>query len=178
MVTLSPVAEKFILHWGEMGTRWGINRSVAQIHAILYLSQEPLNAEQIATALSLARSNVSTGLRELQSWGLVRTVHLMGDRRDHFETLKDVWEMSRVILEERKRREMDPTVAVLRECVQQAKKERRKGDEHVSSQIARTLEYLQTNLMLYEQFKGLSAKSTMRLAKLGSKVRALIGARG
>ena len=102
---LSPVQQKFILHWGEMGTRWGINRTVAQIHALLYVWPEPLNAEEIAETLSVARSNVSTSLKELQSWRIVKLVHVMGDKRDHFESMKDVWEMFRVVLDERKRRE-------------------------------------------------------------------------
>src|SRR5437868_10507779 len=116
MKSLTPVQEKFILHWGEMGTRWGINRTVAQIHALLYLSPEPLHAEDIARLLSVARSNVSSSLRELQSWGIVRSAHVLGDRRDHFESLKDVWQMFQIIAEERKRREVDPTVAMLKSC--------------------------------------------------------------
>src|SRR5437867_3235988 len=103
MPRLSPVVQRFILHWGEMGTRWGVNRTVAQIHALLYVSPRPLPAEEIAETLSVARSNVSTSLRELQSWGIVRVVHVMRDRRDHFESMKDVWEMFQVILGERKR---------------------------------------------------------------------------
>src|SRR6202453_4711475 len=114
---LSPVAQKFILHWGEMGTRWGINRTVAQIHALLYISPKPLQAEEISEALGVARSNVSTSLRELQGWGIVKIVHVLGDRRDHFESMKDVWEMFRVILDQRKKRETDPTLALLRECI-------------------------------------------------------------
>src|SRR5215203_4273916 len=119
---LSPVAEKFILHWGEMGTRWGINRTVAQIHALLYLSEKPLHAEEIAETLGVARSNVSTSIRELQNWGIVRVAHVMGDRRDHFESMKDVWEMFRTILDERKKRETDPTLHLLRELNAEAKK--------------------------------------------------------
>src|SRR5881275_3193843 len=104
MKPLSPVEQKFVLHWGEMGTRWGINRTVAQIHALLYLAPRPLNAEEIASTLDVARSNVSTSLRELQGWGIVRVAHVLGDRRDHFETLKDVWEIFRIVAEERKKR--------------------------------------------------------------------------
>src|SRR6202140_1831592 len=111
--TLSPVAQKFILHWGEMGTRWGINRTVAQVHALLFLSPQPLPADEISTTLAVARSNVSTCLRELQGWGIVRVVHVLGDRRAHFESLKDVWEIFRIVSEERKRREIDPTLRVL-----------------------------------------------------------------
>src|SRR3989441_5585705 len=121
MAKLGPVQQKCILHWGEMGTRWGINRTVAQIHALLYLSPKPLHAEEIAETLSVARSNVSTSLKELQSWGIVRLAHVMGDRRDHFESMKDVWEMFRIVLDERKKRESDPTLAMLRECVAETK---------------------------------------------------------
>ena len=113
---IPETVERFILHWGEMGARWGVNRTVAQVHALLFLSREPLHAEQIAQSLSVARSNVSNSLRELQGWGLVRVVHVLGDRRDHFETHTDVWEMFRIILEERKRREIDPTLSFLREA--------------------------------------------------------------
>src|SRR5262249_15894846 len=98
--SLSAVDEKFILHWAEMGTKWGINRPVAQVHALLYLAPQPLPADEIAVTLSVARSNVSTSLRELQGWGIVRVVHVLGDRRDHFETLQDVWEIFRIVAEE------------------------------------------------------------------------------
>lgn len=118
---MSPVVQRFVLHWGEMGTRWGINRTVAQIHALLYLAEQPLNAEDIAGTLGIARSNVSTSLRELQGWGIVKVVHVMGDRRDHFATMTDVWAMFRLIMEERKKRELDPTVAEVAACLDEAK---------------------------------------------------------
>src|SRR6516165_8162029 len=121
---LSLVQQKFILHWGEMGTRWGINRTVAQIHALLYISPKPLNAEEIAETLAVARSNVSTSLKELQSWRIVKLIHVLGDKRDHFESMKNVWEMFRIVLDERKRREIDPTIAVLEECLQEAVREK------------------------------------------------------
>lgn len=117
VIELPPTERRFILHWGEMGARWGLNRSVAQVHALLYLSPTPLHAEQIQAALGVARSNISTSLKELQSWRVVRLVHLSEDRRDHFECLRDVWEMFRVIADERKRRELDPTLAVLSQCL-------------------------------------------------------------
>src|SRR2546423_3105005 len=119
---LTPLTQKFILHWGEMGTRWGINRTVAQIHALLYLSPKPLTAEEITDLLGVARSNVSNSLKELQGWGIVRVVHVMGDRRDHFESMKDVWEMFRIIVDERRKREADPTLTMLRDAVSEAKK--------------------------------------------------------
>src|SRR5881628_1159381 len=122
MNALPPVEQKFVLHWGEMGTRWGINRTVAQIHALLYISPRPLNAEEIAETLGVARSNVSNSLKELQGWGIVKLVHVMGDRRDHFESLKDVWEMFRIVLDERKKREIDPSLSMLQECIAEAEK--------------------------------------------------------
>ena len=114
---LSTVAQKFVLHWGEMGTRWGINRTVAQVHALLFLAEKPLPAEEIADTLGIARSNASTSLRDLQNWGIVKIVHLAGDRRDHFQSMKDVFAMFRVIARERKKREIDPTIHVLRDCI-------------------------------------------------------------
>src|SRR5688572_27402495 len=115
--TLGSVGRRFVLHWGEMGWRWGVNRTVSQIHALLFLLGRPMNAEEIAEVLQVARSNVSNSLRELENWKLVRVTHLMGDRRDHYETAQDPWELMRVIVRERKAREFDPTVAMLRELV-------------------------------------------------------------
>src|ERR1700691_2209828 len=119
---LSPVAEKVILHWGEMGTRWGVNGTVAQTHALLFLSQRPMSAEEIAKTLSVARSNVSTSLRELLGWRIIRVAPVLGDRRQHFESLKDVWELFHVVMQERKKREVDPTIQMVRECVAEAGK--------------------------------------------------------
>src|SRR5262245_66104455 len=119
MIRLSPVMQKFVLHWGDLGARWRINRTVAQVYALLYLSAEPLNAEDIAQTLSVARSNVSTSLRELQGWGIIKVAHVLGDRRDHFTATKDVWQTFQRILDERKRREVDPTLEVLQACVTQ-----------------------------------------------------------
>jgi DNA-binding transcriptional regulator GbsR (MarR family) len=116
-MTLSTITEKFVLHWGEMGSRWGVNRTVAQIHALLFVLGTPLTAEDISDALGVARSNVSTSLRELANWNLVRVTHIMGDRRDFFETSGDVWELMRVIVRERKLREFDPTVMMLTETL-------------------------------------------------------------
>ena len=112
-MALSTITERFVLHWGEMGSRWGVNRTVAQIHALLFVIGKPLTAEDIADALVIARSNVSNSLRELANWNLVRVTHVMGDRRDFFETSGDVWELMRIIVRERKLREFDPTVAML-----------------------------------------------------------------
>lgn len=114
---LSPVSERFVVHWGEMGSRWGVNRTVAQIHALLFVHGQPLTAEDIADTLVIARSNVSTSLRELANWNLVRTTHVLGDRRDFFETSGDVWELMRIIVRERKLREFDPTVTMLNDAI-------------------------------------------------------------
>ena len=172
-VTLSPAMTKFILHWGEMGTRWGINRSVAQIHALLYLSPKPLNAEQVSGTLSLARSNVSTSLRELQSWGIVRVVHVLGDRRDHFESMKDVWEMFQVVLDERKRREIDPTLAMLRAGV--AEVGAAPGDAYTRERLTEMQDFLGTMASLYEQMRDLPRPVIRRLAKAGVRMRKLLG---
>ncbi len=119
-MTDKSAVEKFVLHWGEMGTRWGINRTVAQIHALLFATEKPLTAEEIAERLGVARSNVSGSLRELQSWGIISAVHILGDRRTHYQASKDVWQMARTIIDHRKRREIDPTVRALRECAHEA----------------------------------------------------------
>ena len=175
MEKLSPIKQKFILHWGEMGTRWGINRTVAQIHALLYISPKPLNAEEIAETLSVARSNVSTSLRELQNWGIVKIVHVIGDRRDHFESMKGVWEMFRVIVGERKRREIDPTLAVLRECVEEAGKEE-SLDTYTGERIAELLEFMEVMTSWYEQLSRMPTGSVIKLVKMGDKVFKLVGA--
>src|SRR5579871_1932283 len=132
---------KFILHWGEMGWKWGINRAVAQVHALLMLSPKPLPADEIATTLEMARSNVSTSLKELNAWGLVRTVHVFGDRREHFETLRDVWEMFLLITRERKKRELDPTLAMLRECAAEAETGQADAD-YTKERLAELAEFL------------------------------------
>lgn len=171
MSDLSPVAKQFILHWGEMSTRWGINRSMAQIHALLYLSPEPLTAEDIAGTLTMARSNVSTSLRELQAWGVVRVVHRLGDRRDHFETVKDAWEMFRVILEQRKRRELDPTVAMLAECLDGDTSE----DGYSRARMKELLEFLMMVSRWYAEMSKLSPSVQRKLIKMGSRIGKLAG---
>jgi DNA-binding transcriptional regulator GbsR (MarR family) len=177
MPTLTPVTEKFILHWGEMGTRWGINRTVAQVDALLFISPKPLNAEEIAETLSVARSNVSTSLRELQGWGIVRVVHVLGDRRDHFESLKDVWEIFRIVAEERKRREIDPTIRVLRECVEELDaKSAGESDKYTRQRLESMLEFLTAMTGLFEEAVRMPASALRGIAKLRGKLSALLGA--
>src|SRR5215470_15887796 len=145
---LTPVAQKFILHWGEMGTKWGINRTVAQVHALLFLSPKPVPADEIAETLNVARSNVSTSIRELESWGIVRPVHVLGERREHYESLKDVWEMFRIIVEQRKRREIDPTMQLLRNCLEELKKDGN-ADAYVRERLEEMTEFFETGNSAY-----------------------------
>src|SRR5438445_7955777 len=117
---LPAAVERFVLHWGDMGDEWGVNRSVSQIHGLLYLAEAPMTAEDIADTLGMARSNVSNSLKELQSWNLIRRVPILGDRRDHFEAETDIWEVAARIAAGRKEREIDPAVDALRACVSDA----------------------------------------------------------
>jgi DNA-binding transcriptional regulator GbsR (MarR family) len=171
---LTPLEQKFVLHWGEMGAKWGINRTVAQIHALLFLSEKPLNAEDIAARLNVARSNVSTSLRELQGWGIVKVVHLLGDRRDHFESMKDVWEMFRIIVDERKKREADPVVGMLREAVVEAKKPGA-ADAYTRERLADMLQFFETMTSWAEQTRKLPTPAVVRMVKAGDKVARMFG---
>ena len=159
-LTDHPDARAFILHWGEMGTQWGVNRSVAQIHALLYLSDEPITAEAISESLGHARSNVSTAMRELQGYGIVRRVHVEGDRRDHF-------------VAERKRREVDPTVAMLAELANRLSKDET-APSLLRERVARMHEFISTLGNWYEQVRGLPKSTLVTLMKLGSKVASFI----
>jgi DNA-binding transcriptional regulator GbsR (MarR family) len=170
----SPTAQKFILHWGEMGTRWGVNRTVAQIHALLFLADRPLNAEDIVETLGVARSNVSNSLKELQGWKLVRVTHMLGDRRDHFTALQDVWEIFRVIVEERKRREIDPTLTVLRECAIEGTQDEAL-DATALARMQATLELLEMFSASFEDYRHLSPQTLQRMLKMGGKVASFFG---
>jgi DNA-binding transcriptional regulator GbsR (MarR family) len=171
---LTPVAQKFILHWGEMGTKWGINRTVAQVHALLFLSPKPLPADEISTTLSVARSNVSSSLRELQGWGIVNLVHVLGDRRDHFQTTKDVWEIFRTVSEERKRREIDPTLRVLAECVRELKTAPA-GDAYTRERLESMLDFLNTMSGLFEEILRMPMSALKGVGRLRGKVITLLG---
>src|SRR5678815_1957679 len=173
MTQLSPVQQKFILHWGEMGTRWGINRTVAQIHALLYLSPKPLNAEEIAETLAVARSNVSTSLKELQGWRIVKLVHVLGDKRDHFEAMKDVWEMFRIVLDERKKREIDPTLHMLRECIAEAEKNKT-SDQFTQQKLRELASFFETTTAWYNQVRSWPTQALARFVRLGDKIRKLL----
>ena len=172
-IDLTPIQQKFILHWGEMGARWGINRTVAQIHALLYLSDRPLNAEEIAATLGVARSNVSNSLRELQGWGIVRVTHILGDRRDHFDSLKDVWEMFRIIVEERKKRETDPVLSMLRDAVADAKKPGA-ADPYTRERLADMLQFFELMTTWTEQTRKLPTSAVVRMVKMGDRLGKLL----
>ena len=172
MKNLTSAQQQFILHWGEMGVRWGINRTMAQIHALLYLSPQPLHAEAICDLLGVARSNVSNSLRELQNWGIVKIVHVMGDRRDHFESMKDVWEMFRQVLDERKKREIDPTVEMLRRCAEETVKDK---DGTTHERLVAMRDFFETMSTWYEQIDQLPTPAVMKFVKMGSKVTKWIG---
>jgi DNA-binding transcriptional regulator GbsR (MarR family) len=169
---ISPVEQRFILHWGEMGTRWGINRTVAQVHALLFISPKPLHAEEIATTLAVARSNVSTSLRELQGWGIVHVSHVLGDRRDHFESVKDVWEIFRIVAEERKRREIDPTLRVLQECVGELKKS---GTGYTRDRLEEMLAFLTCTSGLFDELVHMPTSALKGMGRLRGKLKGLFG---
>jgi DNA-binding transcriptional regulator GbsR (MarR family) len=162
---MNKIEETFVLHWGEMGTRWGINRTVAQIHALLYLSPKPLTADEIAATLSVARSNVSTSLRELQGWGIVKVVHELGDRRDHFESMKDVWAMFQIIVEERKRREVDPTIAMLQSCSAEAENSAEQ-DAYLRTRLKDMLSFFEAMTSCYQEVRKVPPSALRGLLKM------------
>jgi len=171
---LTPAMEKFIVHWGEMGTRWGVNRTVAQIHALLYLSPSPLQAEEISETLGVARANGSTSLKELMSWRLIRISHVLGDGRDHFESIKDLWEIFTTVVEERKKREIDPTLSLLRQCQLEAAEDR-ETPQAIKQRIGEMTEFLETLTGWYEQMQRLPKATLVKLMKLGGKITRVLG---
>ena len=175
-VTAIPEAQAFILHWGEMGSQWGVNRSVSQVHALLYLSDRPRNAEEICEELGLARSNVSTALKELQSYGIVKRQHVAGDRRDHFVAEDDLWDMLMKIAIERKKREIDPTIATLAELSAQLEG-RKDVPDHIRQRIGRMHEFIATLTGWYDEVRRLPKPTLVALMKLGGKVARFIPGR-
>ncbi|HEX3920038.1 MAG TPA: MarR family transcriptional regulator [Caulobacteraceae bacterium] len=166
---LTPAMFKYILHWGEMGTRWGVSRSVAQIHALLYLADAPLPADEIASTLEIARSNVSTGLKELIGWELVRLTHKAGDRRDHFEAKQDPWDMLVTIAEGRKRREIDPTLALLEDCLREARTDG-ETSAAVRAKLERLRDLTQQLAGWYDQMRHVPRPVLMKLVGLGARI--------
>jgi DNA-binding transcriptional regulator GbsR (MarR family) len=172
MAQLTNVQQQFILHWGEMGTRWGINRTVAQIHALLYLSPKPLPADDIAKTLDVARSNVSTSIRELESWGIVRPVHVLGERKEHYESMQDVWEMFRIIVEQRKRREVDPTLQLLRRCLGELG--HGGSESHTRERLESMTDFFEGANAAYEEISQVSPQALRGLLGMRSKIRRIL----
>ena len=172
VVNLSPIVQTFVLHFGEMGSRWGINRTVGQIYALLYVSAEPLNADDIVERLGISRSNVSMGLKELQSWNLVRLQHKPGDRRDYFTTPDDIWQIVRTLAEERKKREVDPTLTLLREVLMQepASPEER----HAQERMREMHDLFELLTGWYADMRRLETDRLVQLLSLGAKVQKIL----
>jgi DNA-binding transcriptional regulator GbsR (MarR family) len=166
---LPPAIRRFVLHWGDLGGQWGVNRSVSQIHALLYLADRPLTAEAIAETLAMARSNVSNSLKELMGWGLIHRVPVLGDRRDHFAADTDIWSIAAKIAAGRKERELDPAVAALEACVAEAA-----GDPKLSriaaERLNAMLDFTRTTSGWFEQMKTLPRPTLMALIRLGAKI--------
>jgi len=169
---LKPVAQRFVLHWGEMGTTWGVNRTVAQIHALLFIVGRPMHAEEITEVLGVARSNVSNSLRELQNWNLIRVVHQLGERRDHFETITEVWALFRTVVAERKHREFDPTVEVLAQCIDSPDF----ADEEIATQqrIRETHQLMAVLSQWADEMLQLEPDTLSKILKLGAKIQNLV----
>ena len=171
----SQIQQEFILHFGEMGSRWGINRTVGQIYALLFLSETPLNADQIVDALGVSRSNVSMSLKELQSWNLVRLRHMPDDRRDYFETPEDLWEIVRILVAERKKREIDPTLTKLRELEMAAPEG---ADTYALRRMSDLRDLIETLTGFYDEMDRLETEKLVALLKTGHKLRKLIATTG
>ena len=168
MNNLAPSIQAFILHFGEMGSHWGINRTVGQIYALLYLSAEPLNAEQITDSLGVSRSNVSMGLKELQSWRLIKPVHIQGDRKEYYTAMSDIWGMAITVMEERRKREVDPTLTVLRSAL--LEEPSNSTDEYAQTRIKELHDLLEQATTWSNEFQSMSPENLERLVKLGTGV--------
>lgn len=168
---MDPVIQKLVLHWGEMAGRWGISRTVAQIHALLYFSPRPLTADEIVEALGVARSHVSNSLKELQTWGVVKASHVLGDRREHFESIGDVWQMFEVLLDERKRRELDPTLKALRETSAQLNSgDNPATDRQTRERLQEMLEFFEVMDGWFSDVRRLPLSSRVKLARMGARL--------
>jgi DNA-binding transcriptional regulator GbsR (MarR family) len=169
---LTPLAQKFILHFGEMGSRWGINRTVGQIYALLYVSARPLNADEIAESLSFSRSNVSMGLKELQSWRLVKLLHQPNDRREYFEPPKDIWDIFKALLEERRRREVEPTLSMLRDALLETPFT--EADRVAQERMREMYNLIELSSSWFDDVQRLSPETLASLMKMGSTVKKLL----
>ena len=171
-MNLPPLTQKFVLHFGEMGSRWGINRTVGQIYALLYVSAEPLNADQVGEALNFSRSNVSMGLKELQSWGLVRLLHQPNDRREYFSALEDVWLIFRTLAAERRKREIDPTLSMLRDALME--KPSAEADIHAQERMRQMHGFIELMTDWLDDVQKMDSATLTSLMQMGSKVQRLL----
>ncbi|MEO6354661.1 MAG: GbsR/MarR family transcriptional regulator [Burkholderiaceae bacterium] len=175
MDALSPLTQRFILHFGEMGSRWGINRTVGQIYALLYMQGKALNADEIAEYLSFSRSNVSMGLKELQAWRLVKLLHQPGDRREYFEPPKDIWDIFKALLEERRRREIEPTLSMLRDAL--LENPSTESDKIAQQRMREMYDLIELSTSWFDDVQRLSPETLASLMKMGSKVKKLLDVR-
>lgn len=171
-MNLTPLAQDFVLHFGEMGSRWGINRTVGQIYALLYVSERPLNADEIAEALQFSRSNVSMGLKELESWRLTRLQHLPNDRREYFSAPEDVWAIFRILAEERRKREVDPTLSMLRGAIMQTPTTTE--DVHAQKRMKEMHDLIEMATMWFNDVQRLEPDTLKQLMKMGARVQKLL----
>jgi DNA-binding transcriptional regulator GbsR (MarR family) len=175
MTSLPPLVGTFVAHFGEMGSRWGINRTVGQIYALIYVSTQPLNADDIAEALEFSRGNVSMGLKELQAWRLVRMRHFPGDRREYFEAPGDAWEVFRTLAEERRRREIEPTLSVLRSALLEAP--RTDEDRHAQARMREMHDLIELLTTWFDDVQKLDTATLGKLMKMGAQVQRLLDLR-
>jgi DNA-binding transcriptional regulator GbsR (MarR family) len=171
-MNLAPLTQRFVLHFGEMGSRWGINRTVGQIYALLYVSPRALNADDIGEALAFSRSNVSMGLKELQSWNLVRLQHLPGDRREYFQAPEDVWAIFRTLAEERRKREIDPTLSMLREALME--RPTNEDDIHAQARMKQMHDLVELMTGWLAEVQKMDSATLVSLMKMGAKVQKLL----
>jgi DNA-binding transcriptional regulator GbsR (MarR family) len=171
-MNLSPLVQSFVLHFGEMGSRWGINRTVGQIYALLYVSEQPLNADEIAESLSFSRSNVSMGLKELESWRLVRLQHFPGDRREYFSTPDDVWAIFKTLAEERKKREVEPTLTMLRGAIMETPAS--DAERHAQQRMKEMHQLIELVTTWFSDIQHMDVETLQRLMKLGSQVQKIL----
>jgi DNA-binding transcriptional regulator GbsR (MarR family) len=161
---LQTLRDKFTLHWGEMGTKWGINRTMAQVHALLFISEEALSADQIMEELKISRGSVSMSLRDLISWGIVSKMHIKGERKEFYTTEKDVWKLFKIISRERKKREIDPTIAVLNEILAEIEQNGQPNSEYLQERVRSLLELVEIGDTIYNTLDDLNAKSLIKMS--------------
>lgn len=175
-MNLSPMIQTFVLHFGEMGSRWGVNRTVGQIYALLFVSDRALNADQITEALGISRSNASMGLKELEAWRLVRKRHLPSDRKEYFDAPDDVWQILRTLIEERRKREVDPTLSMLRDVLMEPASS--SEDKHAQARMRDMHDLIELVIGWADDMQGLDNDSIRQLFKLGAKVSRLLELKG